>query len=467
MLETEILKATASNQLDSNPHLIGEDEAKFETAPPENLTFAQQSHVVLRQGERISDELIDYHRIMWPLAETEAIELQKEGGRNYHLRLRAENGWQSFQSFRQANYPLPAAISVVFDVYGDGRGFSLARDLRDIFGFQGHLRAEGPMLPDQQIYLAECGFDTLEVTTAHYARHGIVHWGRLWKKPQVAYQRFGRSSPRQTLWQLRHQSEHADSQAEARIETWPQLAENLDNELRPMTVAERIEHVKARLAPYTSENWVFTTSLGMEDQVLTHYVCDVSDIMQTKGVRLVTLDTGRLFPETYELWQDTEFRYRCKIEAYYPDQAALKALVDQQGINGFYLSIEARQRCCHIRKVEPLGLALKGTKLWMTGLRAEQSHTRADLRIMSYDYHHQLLKFNPLLDQTHSWLTQQIAQSNIPVNKLHQQGFASIGCQPCTRALAEGEEPRAGRWWWEQDQKRECGLHVNPQPTAI
>jgi len=199
---------------------------------------------------------------------------------------------------------------------------------------------------------------------------------------------------------------------------------------------------------------VFTTSFGIEDQVIAHAI-----FQQASGIEVVTLDTGRLFPETYEVWAQTEHRYSRRIPALYPDRVSVESLVGRQGIQGFYTSLEARRACCAIRKVEPLQRALAGAAAWISGLRADQSDERAGISFAAVDPHHRLIKINPLFDWTRERVLSFIREHGIPCNPLHDRGFASIGCAPCTRAIAPGEPERAGRWWWEQEQKKECGLH--------
>jgi phosphoadenosine phosphosulfate reductase len=199
---------------------------------------------------------------------------------------------------------------------------------------------------------------------------------------------------------------------------------------------------------------VFTTSFGIEDQAITHTIFE-----QALEIEVVTLDTGRLFPETYQLWTQTERRYRHRISAFYPDRASVESLVASQGIDGFYASVEARRACCAIRKVEPLGRALAGASAWITGLRVDQSDDRAGTCFAAIDWHHRLINVNPLFDWTRERVLSFIREHDVPYNPLHDRGFVSIGCAPCTRAIAPGEVERAGRWWWEHEEKKECGLH--------
>ncbi|MGX5817413.1 phosphoadenylyl-sulfate reductase [Chitinophaga lutea] len=199
----------------------------------------------------------------------------------------------------------------------------------------------------------------------------------------------------------------------------------------------------------------FSTSFGQEDQAL-------ADIIWRNDlpVRVFTLDTGRLFQETYDLMDLTLARYRHHFEVYFPETSAVEALVKEKGANSFYESVENRKECCHIRKVVPLNRALQGAKVWITGLRAEQSDNRHDMPVIEWDEARQLYKYNPLIHWTYEDMMQYLKANNVPYNKLHDKGFVSIGCAPCTRAIEPGEHPRAGRWWWETS-KKECGLHAS------
>jgi len=200
---------------------------------------------------------------------------------------------------------------------------------------------------------------------------------------------------------------------------------------------------------------VFTTSFGLEDQAIAHAI-----LVQDLAIELVTFDTGRLFPETHEVWAATEQRYGRRIGALLPDGHAVEAWVARHGINGFRASVAARQSCCALRKVEPLQRALRDATAWVTGIRAEQSPERAMMPFASVDSEHRLLKLNPLLDWTRDRVWNFVREHDVPYNALHDRGFLSIGCSPCTRAVKPDEPERAGRWWWEQsEQQKECGLH--------
>lgn len=198
---------------------------------------------------------------------------------------------------------------------------------------------------------------------------------------------------------------------------------------------------------------VFSTSLGQEDQVITQLIAS-----QNLPIQIFSLDTGRLFPETLELLARTESKYKTRIMVYYPERESVESLVTDIGINGFYESVENRKSCCYVRKVEPLKRALAGNEVWVTGLRAEQSANRNSMKRIKWDEANQILKYNPLLDWSFDQMITYIEEYKIPYNPLHDKGYISIGCAPCTRAILPGEDPRAGRWWWE-DSKKECGLH--------
>ncbi len=202
---------------------------------------------------------------------------------------------------------------------------------------------------------------------------------------------------------------------------------------------------------------VFTTSFGLEDQFLTDLIF-ANDL----AIDVATLDTGRLFPETYAVWAETEQKYGRRIRAYYPSTAALEMLIETQGVDGQYQSVSARKTCCEVRKVAPLRRALEGAAAWVTGLRADQSANRRDTAYVAYDKSFAILKANPLADWTREQVEGEATARGVPLNALHAAGFPSIGCAPCTRAVRPGEDERAGRWWWEADQKKECGLHLTP-----
>jgi len=203
-------------------------------------------------------------------------------------------------------------------------------------------------------------------------------------------------------------------------------------------------------------------SFGAEDMVLLDMVC-----RHAPGITPFTLDTGRLNAETHALHQQARRHYGVVIETWFPEAEAVQRWVHSHGINGFYDSRSAREACCHIRKVEPLARALASRKAWITGQRRAQSVTRRDLALEEYDAAHGLTKFNPLAEWREQDVWDYIRNHQVPYNALHDQGYPSIGCAPCTRAITAGEDPRAGRWWWEEPEHRECGLHRAPHTASV
>ncbi len=221
----------------------------------------------------------------------------------------------------------------------------------------------------------------------------------------------------------------------------------------------------AKLEPVAVLNWaqvrfsphlVLATSLGQEDQVLTDMLAQVDP-----EVRIVTLDTGRLFTETYELIERTEHRYGIKIELFSPDSSEVESMVRQHGVNLFRQGVDLRKLCCSIRKLHPLERALQGSEAWICGLRREQSVTRQEIQVIEWDEANGIYKINPLWNWTDRQTREYIKDRDVPYNPLHDQGYVSIGCSCCTRAVVEGEDIRAGRWWWENPEHWECGLHRN------
>ena len=225
------------------------------------------------------------------------------------------------------------------------------------------------------------------------------------------------------------------------------------NNLLDKTKDFSIEETLTFLANEYKDKVVFSTSFGQEDQVITALIAK-----NNLPITVFTLDTGRLFQETYDVFHKTEKKYKVGIKTYFPETADVENLLNTKGPNSFYESVENRKECCFIRKVVPLTKALKGYEIWITGLRAEQSENRSDLSAFEYDAHFNIIKFNPLLKWSLEEVQKYIDDNNVPQNTLHKKGFVSIGCAPCTRAIAEGEDIRAGRWSWESSHK-ECGLH--------
>ena len=197
-----------------------------------------------------------------------------------------------------------------------------------------------------------------------------------------------------------------------------------------------------------------SSSLSIEDQMLTDLIANIAP-----ATRIFTLDTGRLFPETYSLIERTRMKYPITLEVFFPDAAEVESMVRENGINLFYESAELRKKCCQVRKIQPLKRAFQGLEVWICGLRREQSVTRQDMQLIEWDASNGLIKLNPLIDYTEAQVWEYIKTNQVPYNKLHDRGFPSIGCQPCTRAIEPGEDVRAGRWWWENPEQKECGLH--------
>ncbi|MGB8191107.1 MAG: phosphoadenylyl-sulfate reductase [Chitinophagaceae bacterium] len=206
----------------------------------------------------------------------------------------------------------------------------------------------------------------------------------------------------------------------------------------------------------------FSSSFSFEDQAITHAI-----VSNQLPISIFTLDTGRLFAETYSVWSSTNEQYQTHIKAFYPDHQLLEEFVAVKGPNSFYESVDNRKSCCYIRKVEPLKRALAGNAVWITGLRAEHSPARQDLTPIEWDEANQIIKYHPLLHWTTEAVRKYINEHHVPYNALHDKGFISIGCAPCTRAIRPGEDFRAGRWWWEDSSKKECGLHVHQEPELL
>ncbi|EGL56163.1 3'-phosphoadenosine 5'-phosphosulfate sulfotransferase [Methylophaga aminisulfidivorans MP] len=228
------------------------------------------------------------------------------------------------------------------------------------------------------------------------------------------------------------------------------------NEIKP-ALAAKIDAVIAVLKDI-EQNYLpatLATSFGAEDMVLMDLICK-----HAPGIDIFTLDTGRLPKETYELMQTLNKHYDKKVDVFFPNTADVELFVTNNGPNAFYDSVELRKQCCGIRKVVPLNRALSGKKAWITGMRRSQSVTRAELPVSEWDDDHGLQKFSPLTDWSNGNVWAYLRANDVPYNKLHDEGYASIGCAPCTRAITMGEDIRAGRWWWEDPENKECGLHV-------
>ena len=229
------------------------------------------------------------------------------------------------------------------------------------------------------------------------------------------------------------------------------IQENFEKSLQPLSLDERLAQIALF---FQGQKLVFSTSFGQEDQAITHAIAS-----QKLAIEIFTLDTGRQFQESYDLIDLSVKKLEFNLITYFPQTSAVEKLVETKGFNSFYASVENRKECCFIRKIEPLNRALQGAHVWITGLRAEQSENRAEMPMIEWDAQKNLYKINPLIDWSFETLEKYLTEHKIPQNPLHKKGFVSIGCAPCTRAISEGEHPRAGRWWWENSQK-ECGLHA-------
>lgn len=229
-----------------------------------------------------------------------------------------------------------------------------------------------------------------------------------------------------------------------------ELAKQLNEELKNKPAEEILQY----FLPKYGDRVALASSLGLEDQVLTAMISKIK-----KDARVFTIDTGRLFPECYQLIDRTNDKYDIKIEVYSPEHTGVEKYVKDNGINAFYQSIELRKACCHCRKIEPLLRALSTLEVWICGLRASQAVTRSNINVVEWDANNGLIKVNPLANWSEEDVWKYIKDNRVPYNKLHDQGFPSIGCQPCTRAIQPGEDIRAGRWWWEDPEHKECGLH--------
>ena len=326
-------------------------------------------------------------------------------------------------------------IAIMFPSFADGRGFSLARILRDRLGFTGEIRAVGSLIPDQSQFLLRSGFDTAEIADPRAAES----WNASLAHIRRSYQPSARN-PVPLRW---------NASAKAAAELDRALAATDDLVERIKLIADCID---GRIA--------FSTSLGLEDQVILRAIAKSGVTKAGAEVDVFTLDTGRLFPEVLETVELSELRYRTRIRLVVPDAREVEELVTRDGVYGFRQSVDNRKSCCEVRKVRPLNRALQGAQGWITGLRRDQSQARADVPMAEWDEARGLIKVSPLADWSDEQVNSYIEANSVVVNPLHAQGFVSIGCAPCTRAIEPGEDPRAGRWWWEAEDKKECGLHV-------
>jgi phosphoadenosine phosphosulfate reductase len=354
------------------------------------------------------------------------------------LELAPDSGDSALAAASRVNGP----VAIRFPSFGDGRGMSLARLLRERHGFQGEIRAVGYLIPDLALFLFRSGFDTAEI--ADPASH--QSWKVSIAKIKHAYQ----PAARNQLPLRRDASAMAAKDLAERLAAARDLAER---------IAIVTRSVSGRIA--------FSTSLGLEDQAILNAIAAAEpEFAEGTEIDIFTLDTGRLFPEVLQTLELSEIRYGLRIRTVVPDAQEVESLVARDGIYGFRNAVENRVSCCEVRKVRPLNKALRGAGAWITGIRRAQSGDRAATPLAEWDAAHALIKVNPLADWSDEALEAYLAEHGVPVNPLHAQGFASIGCQPCTRAIRPGEDSRAGRWWWENEEKKECGLHLGPQRAA-
>ncbi|MBT4921890.1 MAG: phosphoadenylyl-sulfate reductase [Rickettsiales bacterium] len=235
------------------------------------------------------------------------------------------------------------------------------------------------------------------------------------------------------------------------------MSVKLDKHLEALFITQ-LQDWQARLE-FVSKQFpgkaIFSTSFSIEDQIITHIIAE-----HKLDIDIFTLDTGRMFDETYEVWQRTKEKYNIAIKPYYPNSEKLQNYVELNGVNAFYESQDLRTTCCNIRKIEPLTRALSGYDFWLSGLRSAQSQARGDKALYEIDSIFDIVKFYPILELEDDKIWEFIKENNIPYNKLYDKGFTSIGCAPCSRVPTDPKDPRSGRWWWEDEGQKECGLHV-------
>jgi phosphoadenosine phosphosulfate reductase len=227
--------------------------------------------------------------------------------------------------------------------------------------------------------------------------------------------------------------------------------QELKKELTGLKIEEQLKILAAKF----HGKIIFTTSLGLEDQAITHMI-----FKNNIDIKVITLDTGRLFPQTYDVLALTKSKYKKTIHLYFPDYISVEKLVTEKGPYSFYDSVENRKECCRIRKVVPLNRALLGMNCWVSGIRADQSENRTQMDWLEFDEEKKMFKFHPLYSWTYDEVKNYVKENDIPYNTLHNKGYVSIGCEPCTKAIKSGEDFRAGRWWWENEGPKECGCHA-------
>lgn len=225
-------------------------------------------------------------------------------------------------------------------------------------------------------------------------------------------------------------------------------------EFRRIVNEKGMDYSLERFTSTFSNKIIFTTSFGIEDQVILHKI-----VSKGLNIKVATVDTGRLFPETYELFWQTLNRFNVNIFTYFPDYRRVERMINTKGPHSFFNSVDDRRECCNIRKVKPLNRALDGMRVWISGIRSEQSKERGDMQQVEYDEARHIFKYYPLFDWRYDDVMGYIKDNSIPYSALHDNGYPSVGCQPCTRKVEAGEDLRAGRWWWEEGVSKECGCH--------
>ena len=322
-------------------------------------------------------------------------------------------------------------IALDYPKFIDGRSHSIAYLLRNRLGYRNELRAIGDVLVDQLFYMQRVGFNAFSLREDQKIETAL----RMLKPFSVTYQ--GSTDDARPIFQR----PHADQPAQ-----------------HDHGLTEKIQALESLLKEIATEHTpvVFANSLALEDMVLTDVIARLK-----LPIEVFTLQTGMLHAETLGMIDTIQQHYGLNVITYEPDEADVAQYIAQHGKFAFYESLDLRKECCRIRKVKPLQRALANKKAWITGQRAEQSVTRAELNIREWDEANGLEKFNPLRDWTFADVKNYITQYQVPYNPLHDQGYPSIGCEPCTRPIKPGEDLRAGRWWWEQSDSKECGLHLH------
>lgn len=360
-------------------------------------------------------------------------------------------------------------IAVNFPKFTDGRGYSTARLLRERYQYRGELRAIGDVLRDQLQYMKRCGFDAFKLRADQDTASALGAFDDLSESYQAAVDQ---PLP---LFRRRHGATRAAApvaaapasvaETPALVAVTPPLVVTapalVAAAAEPVSLERRIEDLRGLLGRIERDHApaALASAFGIESMVLIDLIAK-----EFRGIKVFTLDTGRLPEETYQLMHETRRRYDLPIEVYTPDPSALARYVREYGVNGFYDGLTERKGCCDVRKVEPLNRALAGKRAWLSGLRHEQAQTRVEASAEEFDAKHGLIKFNPLVDWSEAEVWAYIRRFDVPYNTLLDRGYTSVGCAPCTRPVQAGEHVRAGRWWWEAAEHKECGIHLPAEP---